>query len=563
MSMTAQTGAQPNYLRPDFKEYDPTNLSVYEYMMRDVQEYLDLPAISFYGVKTDYRYLLERIERAERAFRAHGISKGDIVAVSLPGMPEAIHIIYALNKIGAIYCAFDCRCKEDEVLEMLEKFQPKLCIIPNFQLKAFRNVHDTTVVYAAPANSLGPFKLTGDIADLFKGRSFLIAAHKNMVSYNAYMKWESRGENLPPEKNEGNVFGYFYTSGTTYGRKSIILTNENVNAAVRQYTGTEDYVKRGESMLDIMPMFTCYGVTIAMHLPLSLGVHVKLIPLLKPKQMKRTLLREKPNFIITVPAHWEYFVKDKFDGCDLSFLTTVVVGGDKVDPAYEDKINEIFKSCGSKAWLRVGYGLSETNAVGACPVPGKPKGSVGLPMEYTLMGIFDRDTLQPMPAGEKGEICIWGPTVCQGYYKDEEMTAQLLRLHDDGRVWLHTGDVGYMDEQGYLFFCERIKRMYVRHDGTKVSPYSIEQILEKCPEIGRCMITAIRDTDHTHGMCARALVVLKEGVKPSEGRSAVHRYIKEHLGIHMIPKEVLFVEKLPYTKNGKLDYFAASQLENN
>ena len=183
-------------------------------------------------------------------------------------------------------------------------------------------------------------------------------------------------------------------------------------------------------------------------------------------------------------------------------------------------------------------------------------------MIHTLIGIFDRDTWEPLPRGEKGEICIYGPTCCNGYYKDEEMTEMLLKKHDDGRVWIHTGDVGYIDEDGYLFFCERLKRMYVRFDGTKISPYSIEQILEKCPPIARLMVTAIKDKDHSHGMCARALIVLREGVNEKEARAEIDKYIHENLGQHMIPKEIMFVEKLPYTKMGKLDYFAAAQMEN-
>ena len=142
------------------------------------------------------------------------------------------------------------------------------------------------------------------------------------------------------------------------------------------------------------------------------------------------------------------------------------------------------------------------------------------------------------------------------------MTEMLLKKHDDGRVWIHTGDVGYIDEDGYLFFCERIKRMYVRFDGTKISPYSIEQILEKCPPIARLMVTAIKDRDHSHGMCARALIVLREGVSEKDARAEIDKYIHENLGQHMIPKEIMFVEKLPYTKMGKLDYFAAAQMEN-
>ena len=555
--------AENHYIREDFKEYEPTGLTMYEYLESHSKDFSDLPALSFYGIKISYKSMFEKIEEMERALRAHGIGKDDIVAASLPGMPEAVYLIYALNKIGAIYCAFDCRSQECEVVETLKKFEPKLCIVPSFQVNAFKNVTDYTIVSIDPTNTIGgPTKVYSRIADVFTGRAATYSKRKNIIKYSKFIAKASEGVNLPPDRSADNTFGYFYTSGTTYGRKSIILTNENINAAVFQYSLTEDYVKKGEAMLDIMPMFTCYGVTIAMHLPLSLGVHVKLIPLINTKKLKQTLIKERPNFLITVPAHWEYFVKENFDGCDLSFLRTVVVGGDKIDPEYEDKINKIFKDCGSDAWLRSGYGLSETTSVGTNPVLGTPKGSVGKAMDYTLVGIFDRDTWESVPVGEQGEICIYGPTVCNGYFKDEKMTEMLLKKHDDGRVWLHSGDVGYIDENGYLFFCERLKRMYVRFDGTKISPYSIEQILSGCEPIARCMITAIRDKDHSHGMCARALIVLREGVDQKQAKSEIDKYIHENLGQHMVPKEIMFVEKLPYTKMGKLDYFAAAQMEN-
>ena len=551
-----------SYMRDDYREYTPFGLSMYEFMEERAREFGDMTALSFYGIKSTYKVMFEKIDEAERALRAYGIGNGDIVAMSLPGMPEAVHLIYAINKIGAIYCAFDCRSQETEILETLEKFDPKLTIIPSFQLKAFKNVSKHKVVYIDPTHSIGgPTKITAFVANVWTGRIFL-HGKENLISYDKFLAKASEGKNLPPEKNEGNVFGYFYTSGTTYGRKSIILTNENVNAAAYQYAITENYVQKGEVMLDIMPMFTCYGVTIAMHLPLTLGVYVKLIPLINTKKLKQTLVREKPNFIITVPAHWEYFVKEDFEGCDLSFLRTVIVGGDKIDPEYEDKINEIFKKCGTNAWIRCGYGLSESTSVGVLPAKGTPKGSVGQPMVHTLIGIFDKDTFEPLPRGEQGEICIYGPTVCNGYFKDEEMSKMLLKEHSDGRVWLHSGDVGYIDEAGNLFFCERLKRMYVRFDGTKISPYSIEQILSSCPPIARLMVTAVRDKDHSHGMCARALIVLRDGVDKKEAADEIDKYIHENLGQHMRPKEIMFVEKLPYTKMGKLDYFAASQMEN-
>ena len=312
--------------------------------------------------------------------------------------------------------------------------------------------------------------------------------------------------------------------------------------------------------MNIMPLFTCYSVTIAVHLPLISGVRVNLIPLVNTKKLKKVLLNEKPNYLFTVPAHWEFFIKEKFNNCDLSFLKTIIVGGDSMHPEYEHRLYNILKACGSNAFIAFGYGLSETTSTATVLINGSLKGSVGRPLKNTLIGIFDKDTLKPLLPNEKGEICICGPTVCNGYFNDEAMTKSLLKKHDDGRIWLHSGDLGYINEEGFLFFCERIKRMYVRYDGTKISPYSIEQVISTSPIVERCMIVNIRDKDHTHGMCARALIVLRENVSKKYARDRLQKFFQKNLDQHMIPKEVVFVDALPYTKNGKLDYFSSSQM---
>lgn len=550
------------FVRDDFVEYIPTNLSAYQAIEKNADEFADLTAISFYGLKITYKTMFERIDQLARALRASGVGKDDVVAGSLPSIPEGVILIYAINKIGARYCAFDCRSKEGEILETLEKFNPKICVIPDFQMDAFKNVKDCTVVHVSPVNFVGKYAISYTLSsNFFTGRYFLKMRKKNFISYNKFLERAAQVESAPTEISTDNIFGYFYTSGTTYGRKSIILTNENINAACIQYAGGFENARPTEKMLTIMPMFTCYGVSIAVHLPLMLGLRISMIPLIDIKKMKETLEKNKPNYIITVPAHWEYFVKEDFTDCDLSYLTTVIVGGDKIDPEYEDRINQVFKDCGSTAKLRPGYGLSETTSSGSFPYEDSPKGSVGSPMKYTLLGIFDPETYEPLPPNTDGEICIWGPTVCKGYYKDEEMTEKLLRKHDsDGKVWLHSGDIGYLDEKGNLFFRERIKRMYVRHDGTKISPYSIEQVISQCPIVARCMVTAIPDVRHTHGKVGKALIVLREGVNKSSAYSQLEQYMNKNLGLHMIPKETVIVDKLPYTKNGKLDYFAAMQV---
>ena len=532
------------------------NLSVYEFLKKEIENFTDNTAISFYGKNFSYSELLTNINEIVRALRAYGIKKDDIVASSLPGTPEGVFLIYAINKIGAIYCAFDCRAKKEEIAETISVFSPKLCFIPDFQVKEFENVNDCDIVYINPAHSIGAFsKLFSHFADFFTGRKFLISKKKNLISYDTFINAVIDGEDIKPQRSTNNIFGYFYTSGTTHGRKSIILTNENINSAVIQHKKTNGSLKVGDSILNIMPLFTCYSVTLAVHLPLISGIRVNLIPLINTKHLKKILLKEKPNYLISVPAHWEYFIKSSFRKCDLSFLKTAFVGGDTMTESEQRVINDIFARCNCNNRLVVGYGLSESTSTATSTVVDSPIGSVGKPLPDTEIGIFEKDTGKPLPIGEKGEICICGPTVCKGYYKEDKLNEKLLKVHSDTKIWLHTGDIGYLDQNGALFFCERIKRMYVRFDGTKISPYSIEQAIIKSPVVDKCMVVGIKDTEHSHGKCAKAYVVLKSNANTKTAKEQLQKFLSKNLDIHMIPKEVVITDRLPHTVNGKLDYF--------
>lgn len=548
-----------NYMK-GYEEYTPENLSVYEYLKRETASYTDQPAIKFYGKVFTYSQMLDEIEKIAKALKAQGIKKDDIVASSLPGCPEGVFLIYAINKIGAVYCAFDCRSKKREIEEMLKTFEPKICFVPSFQIKEFENVNNHTVVYINITHSLNSLINFGMFtANLFKGRTHLFFKHKNFISYDSFTKTPQNTAEAVAEKNSENLFGYFYTSGTTYGRKSIILTNENVNAAAYQHRIENTRAKEGDSLLNIMPLFTCYSITLAVHNPLSAGVYVNIIPLVKPKAFKKIILREKPNFVTTVPAHWEEFAKDDFTNCDLSFLKAAAVGGDVMDSTIKKRVNEIFAKSGCPYPLVIGYGLSETTSTATSGMLATSQESVGKPLINTMVKTYDSESDSFLPPFEKGEICIHGPTVCKGYYNDKKMTDSLLKVHKDGKVWLHSGDYGYVDDKGEVYFCQRIKRMYVRFDGTKISPYDIEKALSLCSAIERCMVVTIQDKNHSHGKCAKALIVLNKNTDKASAQNMVKKFIDKEIDEHMRPDELVFVESLPYTKFGKLDYFGAQQ----
>lgn len=538
--------------------YIPIEQGVYRFFRKKCEDFKDMNAISFYNTNVKFSQMFDEIEKMAVVLKNFGIKKGDVIVVALPSIPEAAYLFYAANKLGAVYCGMDCRNTEEENRKIIDHVTPKICFVADFHLPAFKNIDSPTIVYVNPANSVGGFIDTaGKFADFFKGRLFLRLKKDNVYRFTAFLKKYGSDTFVDDEEVSGDdECAYFYTSGTTYGRKCVVLTNTNMNSAMYQHEMLTERAQKGDRLLNVMPLFTCYGIIHGTHFPLCIGQEVRQLPLFNDMKMKETLLKERPNAIITVPGHWDSFLKDDFEKCDLSFLRTVIVGGDKMFPESVNKINSIFAQCGSPAYLMNGYGMTETCSTGVASEKGMPPECSGKICYLTKIKIIDCETMEEVPKGELGEICIHGSSVCKGYLNDKEATDNLLKIHSDGLVWLHTGDIGYMDENNLLYFCERKKRMFVRHDGTKVSPYAIEQHLSKCPIVDKCIVVAIKDEEHSYGMCAGAVIVLKKDADPETAQTVIERFSAENIPNYMQPKKFKFVAEIPKTKAKKVDYFA-------
>lgn len=539
--------------------YRPIGMSAYGFLKSRCLQCGERTALSFYGKEISFSQLFERVENTAQALRKLGVGENDVVTVSLPAIPEAVYLFYAINKLAAVYCALDCRSTAQEIEKTVKQLKPKACFVPCFQLKQFRCVSKAPVISVDMTASVGGFtRFTAAFADFFTGRTFLKLRHSNIMGFSQFQKNYADEESLDAAKTGAHdLCGYFYTSGTTYGRKCVVLTNENFNSAVSQHIMGYADAKAGERMLNVMPLFTCYGLCLGLHLPLCLGMEVRLIPLFRGRDMGRLLTKAKPSYIITVPSHWDGLLKDRSFTGDISSLRGVLIGGDKGGKDFHKLLRERLDAGGSKARIMHGYGLTETASTATVSAWDSPAESVGKAACWTKIEIFDPETGQELPLGERGEICICGPSVCKGYLNDPLNTDLLLRKHDDGEIWLHSGDIGYLNEKGELFFCERIKRMYVRWDGTKVSPYAIEQALLSCPVVEECLVYPVEDRKHFHGCCAKALVVLT--TEKYRAREYLEKFIQGNLGEHMRPETVEVVKRLPLTKLGKVDYFSQQE----
>ena len=347
-----------------------------------------------------------------------------------------------------------------------------------------------------------------------------------------------------------------YTGGTTGKPKGILLTNLNFNALALQSMDACGCLLPGDRVLSVMPMFHGFGLGVCIHTVLTFGGTAILLPRFHPKEFHRLIARYRPNVIAGVPSIYEYLLRSDLGKLKLDFLKVAISGGDSLAVSTKRQLDRILRQHGSSARIREGYGLTEC-VTGSCLMPqeSEKEGSIGLPYADTEYRIYDNQHQTALPPGELGEIILRGPTVMQGYLQNPEETAQALQTHADGHIWLHTGDLGCMDADGYIYFKQRCKRVIVSN-GYSIYPQAIENAILSCPEVSACAVVGVQDP--IRGQLVQAFVVLKEHVATEQTEQALREICREQVAVYALPRKYVFLEALPKTLVGKIAY---SQLE--
>ncbi len=598
---------KPSMDKPWLKYYNQEILdkklpekTIYEYVVENNKKYPNRTALNYFGKKISYGQMIENIDQTARAFRTYGVREGDIVTICMPTIPETIYIYYALSKIGAIANMVDPRTSKDGIENYINEAQSKMLIMIDVAAdKAIDVKKKTTVekiITVSPTDSL-PLgvmlkKASKDINSLYKDKKELADSQcskepkkkdiildyfKNMkknessfsksrecISWHAFFKKGKKKdyESYPTYEKDKPLL-IVHTGGTTGPSKGVVLSNFSVNAASFQCENAGYDFKREHNWLNIMPPFIAYGIGNGLHLPLSCGMEVILIPQFDPNKFDDLLLENKPNHMVGVPSHYGNIIHSKkMENEDLSYIIAPTVGGDKMDENLEKETNEFLSKHHCNYKVVKGYGMTEVNAaVAACTSNETNKiGSVGIPFPNTTISIFDPDTGEELGYNEKGEVCITGPNTMIGYFNNEEETNKILRKHEDGNVWVHSGDIGYMDADGNLFIVDRLKRMIIRPDGFKIFPSLIEDVVVKHPLVKSCKAVGLRDLKFSQGKLPKAHVVLYEtdrNIKDIENE--IYMLCEEQLPEYYWPCEIEFNKSLPLTSIGKVDYL---KLEN-
>ena len=565
--MTTQNPVYASQAKPWLKYYaqkyiDQTlpTLSAFDFVCHRNQNHLNDTALDYYGRKFTYADLIVNVKKTAAALRGVGVKKGDIVTVVSVMTPEVIALFYAADMVGATLNLVDPRYSVEGIHEYIEEVDSHLLVCLNVVYERCRQAAKRTnvekVIVLSPADSLPPVMAVG-----YK----LTTPDKNKYASNV-IRWKQfikggEGQSTAAEPYDpDHACVVVHTGGTTGSPKGVMLTDNCFNALAQQFRAYDKLFHRGQKLMNIMPPFIAYGYACGVHMPLALGLKVVIIPNLDPAKLGSLLLKHKPEHMFGVPSHYQQMAADpKLKNKDLSFIRNYAAGGDAISIGAEKTVNDFLAAHNVEYPLAKGYGMTEASSAAtiAAGTITKP-GSVGIPMVNTLVSVFEPGTTKELPIGERGELCICSPSMMKGYYGKPEETANILRTHEDGTVWAHTGDVGYMDEDGFVYLDSRIKRLIIRHDGFKVFPSMIENVISQHPAVHQCSVVGCTDKDHVQGRLPFVFVVLKPEAAASAKKRQIIKELRqmcaEELPEYVQPVGYKFLDAMPMTPVGKFDY---------
>ena len=532
--------------------------SMFEMVEQVAKQYPNNVAFDFMGKPTTYQKLVSDIETCAKALKTIGVREGDRVTIAMPNCPQAIQLFYAVNLVGGIANMIHPLSAEKEIEFYLNESESVTAITLDQFYHKFERVRKNTkvvnIIIASIKDELSKPIKAGYM--LTEGRKIeKIPADAPVIRWQEFLKLSKHCfYNYKIRRAAGDPAVILYSGGTTGTTKGIVLTNKNFNALSQQVIAANPMFRPGDKMLAAMPIFHGFGLGVCIHTMLTQGGRCILVPRFTPKSYAKDLVKHRCNFIAGVPTLYEALLRlPSMEGADLSCLKGVFSGGDSLSIELKKKFDKFLYDHKATIQVREGYGTTET--VTACcltPTHMAKEGSIGLPFPDTYIKIVMPGTDHELPYGEEGEILLAGPTVMKEYMNHPDETAQTLRTHADGLTWVYTGDLGTMDEQGFVFFKGRAKRMIIS-SGYNVYPGQIENILDAHEKVQMSCVIGVPDPYKMQKV--KAFVKPAAGVEPNDAtKQELLEYCRKHVAKYAMPYDIEFKEDMPKTLVGKVAY---------
>lgn len=517
-------------------------------------------ALLYFGRKISFRELYTHIQEAARAFTALGVKEGDIVTIFSTNTPEVTYCIYALNYLGAIANMEYVTASGKDAVAAVERCHSKIVLVLDVLQREFTALDSCPTVehiISLPVGASMPFPLH----TLFRiqlRKHYVFMAKK--MSYADFIRGGA-GQTAVEAPFRPDTPAFIVHSGGTSGiPKGVLLSNENISYICWTFLFNSPDVESGDIYMACIPLFHAFGLCMGVIAPLAHSLAVVLTPQFNEKSLISNFKKYKPAYIIASGAHIPALINDPaIQKMDLSFFKTCGYGGSPLSVAQEIELDQFLQAHNAPARPSAGYGMSEVSSA-ICAERncyyGKV-GSVGIPLCRVNVKVLDIDTGEELGYNQSGELCFSAPSLMLGYFKNDEENAKALFTDEEGNRWVHTGDLGRVDEDGFVFITGRLKRIYSVRDGKggtmfKLFPDYVASEIDKVENVLQSAVICLEHPDYKH--VAVAYVVLKDPAKEAETGKAIRDYMAENLPRHSIPKAIRYLSAMPQTAIGKPDF---------
>jgi long-chain acyl-CoA synthetase len=541
---------------------DYPRVTMCEAVLRTVERFPGAIAYDFLGYTSTYRQFGREIDRCADALASLGMKKGDRITISMPTTPQGIICFYAANKLGAVCAMIHPLSTPREIEFYLNSSRSRFALTLDAFYGKFAEVRERTpletLILARIPDYLTGIKKIG--FNLTKGRKIPRVPKDPMVRWWNDLMSASHPAAPKADMHTDEMAVILYSGGTTGIPKGIMLSNMNFISEGMQVS-VVGKLSEEDAILAILPIFHGFGLGVCVNACFMGGARSILVPQFTPETVAKLIRTKRPTFVIGVPTLFDALSRNpEFQKTDLSCLKATFSGADTLPRPVKERFESIVKRQGGSCQLLEGYGLTEAvTAIMVTPFDEYREGAVGVPFPDMLAKIVKLGTAEEAPAGEEGEICLHGPAVMLGYLDNPEETAQSLKKHGDGKVWLHTGDIGTMDEDGFFYFKLRLKRM-IKSSGMNVYPAQVEDVLYQHPDVREACIIGVPDQAQVQRV--KGFVVLKDPAKAGENMEKnLIAHCQDHLIKWSCPREIEFRETLPKTLVGKIAFNTLEQEE--